>query len=103
MKEVDRIITTCSFLLAIGFACVDVFGVENPPDVLRIPPDLENPSIVSGDPAPGKLVLQSLPAYAGTDVSHALYLHSTGYALRDIPERKQMRDWMQDVLRREAK
>lgn len=74
MKDVNRIFTACSFLLAVGVSSVDVFGAENPPDVLSIPPDLENPSIVSGNPAPGRLVLQSLPAYAGTEVGHALYL-----------------------------
>jgi len=46
------------------------------PDVLTIPADLENPVITSGEPAPGKMVLQSLPAYAGTEVTHALYLPS---------------------------
>ena len=44
------------------------------PDVLTIPPDLENPAITSGEPTPGKMVLQSLPAYAGTEVAHTLCL-----------------------------
>lgn len=47
---------------------------ESPPDVLTIPPDLENPAITKGVPVPGKAVLQSLPGYAGTEVAHALYL-----------------------------
>lgn len=47
---------------------------ENHPDVLTIPADLENPPITSGKPAAGKMVLQSLPAYAGTEVDHSLYL-----------------------------
>jgi hypothetical protein len=45
-----------------------------PPDVMTLPADLENPAITPGEPAPGKMVLQSLPAYAGTEVAHALYL-----------------------------
>ena len=46
------------------------------PDVLTIPADFENPAITSGEPAPGKMVLQSLPAYAGTEVAHSLWLPS---------------------------
>lgn len=44
------------------------------PDVMTIPADLENPPITAGEPAPGKMVLQSLPAYAGTGIAHTLYL-----------------------------
>lgn len=44
------------------------------PDVLTIPVDIENPAITRGEPAPGKMVLQSLRAYAGTEVAHAVYL-----------------------------
>jgi hypothetical protein len=44
------------------------------PDVLTIIPDLENPAITSGEPTPGMTVLQSLPAYAGTEVAHTLCL-----------------------------
>jgi hypothetical protein len=44
------------------------------PDVMTVPADLESPAIIAGEPAPGKMVLQSLPAYAGTEVAHALYL-----------------------------
>ncbi|MCX7006199.1 MAG: hypothetical protein NTY53_02945 [Kiritimatiellaeota bacterium] len=44
------------------------------PDVLLMPADVENPAITNGEPAPGKMVLQTLPAYAGTEVAHALYL-----------------------------
>lgn len=44
------------------------------PDVLSIPADLENPAIISGEPAPGKMVLQSLPAHVGNGLAHAIYL-----------------------------
>ncbi|MEI6425491.1 MAG: GDSL-type esterase/lipase family protein, partial [Lentisphaerota bacterium] len=44
------------------------------PDILTVPADLELPVIGTGEPAPGKVVLQSLPAYAGTAVAHTLYL-----------------------------
>ena len=47
---------------------------DNVPNVLDLPQDMENPVLSAGDPAPGKLVLQSLPAYTGTEVQHALYL-----------------------------
>jgi hypothetical protein len=46
------------------------------PDILKIPADLENPAITSGEPVPGKTVLQSLPSYAGTEVAHTVYLPS---------------------------
>ena len=44
------------------------------PDVMTIPADLANPPLTPGEPTPGKIVLQSLPAYAGTEVAHTLYL-----------------------------
>jgi|GEM_PF-402698 len=44
------------------------------PNGLAGPPDLEHPVISEGNPAPGKAVLQQLPAYAGTAVAHVLYL-----------------------------
>ncbi len=44
------------------------------PDVMTIPADLANPPLTPGEPAPGKMVLQSLPAFAGTEVAHTLYL-----------------------------
>jgi hypothetical protein len=44
------------------------------PDVLMMPADIENPAITRGEPAPGKMVLQSLPSYAGTEVAHTVYL-----------------------------
>ena len=64
-----------SLALALGLPnlCAAVEPVGNP-DVLGIPPDLGNPATTTGNPAPGKLVLQSLPAYAGTEVAHALCL-----------------------------
>jgi len=51
-----------------------VSRAANHPDVLMIAADLENPPIITGEPAPGKMALQSLPAYAGTEIAHALYL-----------------------------
>ena len=47
---------------------------EAPPDALNIPADLRQPAVSAGEPAPGRLVLQQLPAYAGTAVRHALWL-----------------------------
>ena len=65
---------TLVLALALLLAAVAPARGENHPDVLTIPPDLENPVITNGTPAPGKMVLQFLPAYAGTEVAHALYL-----------------------------
>jgi hypothetical protein len=47
---------------------------ESPADLTTIPPDLQNPPIVEDTPAPGHMVLQRLPANAGTGLAHALYL-----------------------------
>ncbi len=44
------------------------------PDVMTLPADIKNPAITDGAPAPGKMVLQSLPSYANTAVAHTLYL-----------------------------
>ncbi len=55
------------------------------PDVLTIPADLENPAITRGEPAPGKMVLQSLPAYAGTEVAHTVYLPTDWVAGKRFP------------------
>ncbi|MFM7181077.1 MAG: hypothetical protein ACKO2G_06395 [Verrucomicrobiales bacterium] len=46
----------------------------SPPDVMSIPADLVMPQVISGDPAPGKRVLQALPEYQMSAVRHALYL-----------------------------
>jgi hypothetical protein len=55
------------------------------PDVLTLPADLENPAITSGEPAPGRMVLQSLPAYAGTEVAHTVYLPTDWVAGKRFP------------------
>lgn len=65
---------TLLMLAAINAPCLDAARADHNPDVLAIAPDLVNPTIASGAPAPGKMVLQSLPAYAKTKVAHALYL-----------------------------
>ncbi|MDI9396552.1 MAG: hypothetical protein QM531_01990 [Candidatus Pacebacteria bacterium] len=61
-------------LIVLPFTQCWATEVVSPPDVLTIPADLENPVLADGKPAPGKAVLQSLPRYAGTEVTHALYL-----------------------------
>jgi Cellulase (glycosyl hydrolase family 5) len=55
------------------------------PDVFKIPSDLDHPGIAQGEPAPGKLVLQSLPAYAETEVVHSVYLPSDWKKGRRFP------------------
>lgn len=47
---------------------------DAPPDTLVIPADLRQPVVIDGEPAPGRLVLQQLPGYAGTQVHHAIWL-----------------------------
>jgi hypothetical protein len=47
---------------------------DAPPDALLIPADVRQPAVSDGEPAPGRLVLQQLPAYAGTEVRHAIWL-----------------------------
>jgi len=49
-------------------------GTEVTLDVMSIPADLAPPPITHEEPAPGKRVVQQLPAFQGTDVIHSLYL-----------------------------
>lgn len=58
---------------------------DAPPDVLTISPDLSHPVISEGSPAPGRLVLQQLPAYSGTEVYHALWLPEDWTPKRRFP------------------
>jgi hypothetical protein len=44
-----------------------IIRAENPADVLSIPEDLKNPVISPGAPAPGKVVLQTLPSGEGKE------------------------------------
>jgi len=44
------------------------------PDISSIQPDLEVPTMESGEPAPGKRVRQTHPQWKDTEVYHALYL-----------------------------
>jgi len=63
------------FLAALYLAPLSARADTSPhPDVMTVPADLENPAITPGEPAPGKMVLQSLPAYVGSEVAHAFYL-----------------------------
>jgi hypothetical protein len=45
-----------------------------------------------------KFVMMNYPQGRFTIIDLPYINHSAGYVLRDIPERKQMRDWMQNVL-----
>lgn len=71
--------------LAASVAFLVAARADNVPDVLTIPPDLDNPVPIDGSPAPGKQVLQSLPAYAGSEVKHALYLPVDWVAGKQYP------------------
>ena len=64
-----------NILLAI---CSFTFGMatasEELPDIRSLKPDLSVPSIVDGQPGPGKRVRQIVPEYQGTMIYHSLYL-----------------------------
>lgn len=49
-------------------------AIGSPADVTTVAPDLVKPPVVSGEPLPGKRVLQSLAAFQNSSVRHALYL-----------------------------
>lgn len=66
--------TFCSTALALLAYCTASACADGSPDLLTVPADLQNPIITDASPSPGKMVLQALPAYAGTEVAHALYL-----------------------------
>lgn len=73
--KLQRMGVTLLFLTALPLAVLSAQpDASSPPDVMTLPADLVNPAITPGEPSPGKMVLQSLPAYAGTEVAHALYL-----------------------------
>jgi hypothetical protein len=55
------------------------------PDVLTLPADIENPRIHDGELVAGRMVLQTLPAYAGTEVAHAVYLPRDWTPEREFP------------------
>lgn len=50
-----------------------------------LPADLEIPAVTKGEPAPGRRVRCTLPAYAGTDVHHLLYLPTDWKAKERVP------------------
>ena len=54
-------------------------------DLRSVPADLEVPPLSAGEPAPGRRVRQSLPAYADTQVYHVLYLPTDWTSGRKFP------------------
>ena len=75
-----------SCLAALFLAPLTALADASPhPDVMTIPADLANPPLTPGEPAPGKIVLQSLPACAGTEVAHTLYLPTDWAAGKRFP------------------
>jgi hypothetical protein len=44
------------------------------PDISTLTPDLEPPRMTTGEPAPGRRVRATLPAFRSTDVHYSLYL-----------------------------
>lgn len=66
-------------LLAAIFCSVFLIGcpfarAEERPDIRTVTPDLTVPEMTEEEPAAGRRVRQTLPAYKETDVYHALYL-----------------------------
>lgn len=70
----------CVLLIAVG----GLAGAraDEPVDLVAVAPDLQNPPIAEGTPAPGRMVLQKLP---GSSVAHALYLPSDWAPGRRFP------------------
>ena len=79
-----------------------------------VEPDLKTPPATAHAPAPGKRVRQVNKNYATTQVHHLLYLptdwvkgkkypviveYADTWVLRDITERKLLRDWFKHVLK----
>ena len=53
---------------------VNLGWADNHPDILTVTPDLKDLLLTGGEPTPGKMVLQQLPNYLGSEVAHTLYL-----------------------------
>lgn len=60
-------------VLAFFAGCIAPTATANP-DIATVKPDLVVPALSEGEPAAGKRVKQTLPAWARTDVYHVLYL-----------------------------
>jgi len=105
-------------LIALPFTRCWAAEAVSPLDVLTIPPDLENSVLADGKPALGKAVLQFLPRYAGTEVTGTRKFiadnfpqsnftivdlpwvnHGSKVLLRDTPERRKIRQWLQEMAR----
>ena len=55
------------------------------PDIRTVAPDLVIPAMTAGPPAAGRRVRQALPAYAATEIHHALYLPQDWQPRRRYP------------------
>ena len=71
-------------LLAAAFLALGA-GAAELPDIGTVAPDLSVPPVTAEAPAAGRRVRLTLPAYAGTDVHHALYLPADWQAGRRYP------------------
>ncbi len=63
--------------LALGLAAAATAAESAPagyPDLAAFRQDLFPPAMTEGEPAPGRRVRSTLPAYRGTEVHHSLYL-----------------------------
>ena len=73
-----------SLFLAAAFSALSARAAELP-DIRSVEPDLSVPPVTAEAPAAGRRVRLTLPAYAGTDVHHALYLPADWQAGRRYP------------------
>jgi len=72
--------------LAVGISgLLSGYCAESQPDIHSIAPDLVPPKMVVGEAAPGKRVKQTVMAYQGTEVYHALYLPTDWQAGKTYP------------------
>ena len=75
----------CLSVLAVMIGLGSWARAETAPDITPVPQDLTPPPVIAGEPAPGKRVLQALPAYRNTSVRHALYLPTDWEKGRSYP------------------
>lgn len=70
-------VRTTGALLALWIFGSALWAEESPsdyPDIRSVAPDLIVPRMEATDPAPGRRVKQTLPAWAGRNIYHSLYL-----------------------------
>jgi hypothetical protein len=109
---VKRLAAILSIAALVNAPCLLAGDIEG--SLGSVEPDLTAPPATPHAPAPGKRVRQVNKNYATTQVRHLLYLptdwvkgkkypviveYADTWVLRDITERKLLRDWFKHVLK----